>query len=282
LGHQTVPLWGPDGNQILYLEQANGPMGTGTSRWRIAFAAKGESKTLSFHDWDGNWERLPLAYDWTQMKDGRQWIVYSAPTGDSRNPFRMAIPPNGGVLGKPEQLTSGPGLILQASLSRDGKLAFTSASLNEQIHAIPITNLGEGNSGLNSRLTRHEGVRNYSPTISRDGRWLAYAANRLRGDQATIRVRDLVNGSDRLLVDHVDPVYSDFLSISPDGSRVLFAHFLKWNRTNACTISVIDVVGGLPERLSEICGAPRGFSLDGSRVLLQKATGMAPVPRRRA
>jgi DNA-binding winged helix-turn-helix (wHTH) protein/dipeptidyl aminopeptidase/acylaminoacyl peptidase len=247
--HQTVPLWGPNGNQILYLDHSNAPMETGTSQWRIASPAEGESRALNFQDWDGHWERLPFAHAWTQMSDGRQWIVYSASTGDSRNLFRVPIFPNSGVLGKAEQLTSGPGLILHAVLARNGNLAFTSASLNEQIYAMPITDIVEEGAGLNSRLARPDGLREYSPTISRDGRWLAYAASNLRADQTTIRLRDLVNGSDRLLVEHVDPFTSDFLSISPDGSSVLFAQFLKL--TTSCSISVIGAAGGLPQKVSD-------------------------------
>ena len=136
---------------------------------------------------------------WTRTNDGREWIVYSAPTGDSRSLFRVAISTRGELGSKPEQLTSGTGLIQDAALSDDGKLAFASASLNEQIYAIPtIVDRGVRLEEAR-RVTFTEGLRNHSPSVSRDGRWLAYAATNQGNNQTVVWLKDFSTGSDRLV-----------------------------------------------------------------------------------
>ena len=198
---------------------------------------------------------------WTRTNDGREWIVYSAPTGDSRSLFRVAISTRGELGSKPEQLTSGTGLIQDAALSDDGKLAFASASLNEQIYAIPtIVDRGVRLEEAR-RVTFTEGLRNHSPSVSRDGRWLAYAATNQGNNQTVVRLKDFSTGSDRLVTDRAHPYASDIVSISPDGSHVVF-----------CRLDgayVVPSEGGTPERISVNCD-PRGFSSDGSRVLMQQ------------
>jgi Tol biopolymer transport system component/DNA-binding winged helix-turn-helix (wHTH) protein len=276
LGYQSVPLWAPSGKQFLYLGRGNGSVETRPSQWRIGSPAGGESRAVNLPDWGGSRERPPFAHAWTQMNDGRQWIVYSVPTGDSLSLFRVGISPKGEIVGKPEQLTSGAELVPNAALSADGKLAFASSSFSEQIYAIPITRK-RGVSAQNWPVTRSESLRNGSPSISRDGRWLAYAARNHLGDQTAIRLRDQVTGSDRLLIDGVSPSGDDFLSISPDGSKVLFSGLLGGNdREGVLPCFVISVAGGLPQEVSDKCRAPRGFSSNGSVVLVQKFNPAGP------
>src|ERR1051326_1838182 len=100
----------------------------------------------------------------------------------SLNLFRAPVSPSGEILAGAEQLTAGAGLVPGAALSPDGKVAFASASLLEQIYEHPIAN--ERVTGTRTRMPRYHGLRNRSPSISRDGRWLAYAVPDLEYRQA--------------------------------------------------------------------------------------------------
>jgi Tol biopolymer transport system component len=209
------------------------------------------------------------------MNDRRQWILYSAPTGDSLNLFRAPVSPSGEILAGAEQLTAGAGLVPGAALSPDGKVAFASASLIEHIYAIPIAT--ERVPATRRRLPRYHGLRNNSPSISRDGRWLAYAVTDLEYREATIRLRDLVDGTDRLVVEHLDPRAPDFISISPDGSKVVFSDFPNGGDPgDGWSCFVVAAGDGIPQRISRNCRGPRGFSSDGSIVLVQKLNKTGP------
>jgi Tol biopolymer transport system component len=115
-------------------------------------------------------------------------------------------------------------------------------------------------------------VLNTSPAISRDGRWLEYAAmNPVSGD-SSIRLRDLTTGAERQLIEGRGLWQT---SISPDGSRVAYVGPVS----NKSVTLLIAVAGGIPAQLCQDC-MPRGFSSDGSVLLMQQ--GYAGGGRARA
>jgi Tol biopolymer transport system component len=95
------------------------------------------------------------------------------------------------------------------------------------------------------------------------------------GGRPAIMLRDLDTGIHRLLDDKDHESGQAETSISPDGSTVLFERDCKqgrWPSEEAgplpCSF-VIATAGGKPEQVCNAC-TPRGFSADGSVVLLQK------------
>ncbi len=95
------------------------------------------------------------------------------------------------------------------------------------------------------------------------------------GRPNTIRLRDLSTGADHLLDDKGrQPGAGGYTSISPDGSRVIFERDCKEGRSKLraepfpCGF-MVAASGGKPEQVCERC-TPRGFSSDGSVVLLQR------------
>jgi Tol biopolymer transport system component len=95
------------------------------------------------------------------------------------------------------------------------------------------------------------------------------------GKRNTIRLRDLSTGTDHLLDDTGrQPGAGRETSISPDGSKVIFERdckegsFPAGDRPMLCDF-MIAASGDKPEQICKRC-TPRGFSSDGSVVLLQK------------
>jgi dipeptidyl aminopeptidase/acylaminoacyl peptidase len=96
------------------------------------------------------------------------------------------------------------------------------------------------------------------------------------GKPNTIRLRDLSTGTDHLLDDKGrHPGAGGEASISPDGSSVIFERDCKGGNFPEdpehpfpCSF-MVAAAGGKPEQVCERC-TPRGFSSDGSVVLLQK------------
>ena len=243
--------WSPDGKAILFYGERRGDPSLGD--WMLASVAGGEPKKFELGDVGVG--------TWRKTRDGREWIIFGSSTRDTHNLFRVAVA-DGKLTGKPEQLTFALGVSTQADLSEDGKLAFTAGTFGGQIWVVTAdTNRGQTH-GQPEQVTHTDGVLNTSPAISRDGRWLAYAAmNPVSGD-SSIRLRDLTTGAERQLVEGPG---LEQTSISPDGSRVAYVRSVN----NRSVTLLIPVAGGIPSELCQDC-MPRGFSSDGSVLLTQQ------------
>jgi hypothetical protein len=125
------------------------------------------------------------------------------------------------------------------------------------------------------QLPLAEGGTYSSPSVSRDGKWMAYDSNE-PGKPDTIFLRNMVTGTDHLLDDKGrEPGEGGETSISPDGSRAIFEGNCKEGRYPEspdfplpCSFMVV-AAGGEPKQVCGRC-TPRGFSSDGSLVLFQK------------
>jgi Tol biopolymer transport system component len=96
------------------------------------------------------------------------------------------------------------------------------------------------------------------------------------GTPESILLRDLSTGTDHLLDDKGRyPDGGSLASISPDGSRVIFERDCKEGTWPGLPDSpmpcgfMVAAADGQPEQICQYC-TPRGFSSDGSVVLLQK------------
>jgi eukaryotic-like serine/threonine-protein kinase len=252
-------LWSPNGKSILFLGFKTTYSSSG--KWLLAPAGGGEPKEFHLPGDTYQDARFPDVETWTRVQDGRQWIVFTSGTADTRNVFRVAVSPSGKVAAKAEQLTSGTGFDGSVDLSTDGKLVFTSFTGVGQIWSIPVDANRAQTRGEPIQITHSEGVDNRSPSISRDGRWLAYAV--MNSGDASIQLRDLSTGMERQLNERKGD--RGMISISPDGSAVAYLSFLNAQEATY----LIPAAGGTPVKLCEDCFA-KGFSADGSVLLTQQ------------
>jgi Tol biopolymer transport system component len=153
-------------------------------------------------------------------------------------------------------------------------LAYTIWNSNASIFQISISDRGQ-KLGPTFQLALPEGGSYTSPSLSRDGKWMAYDASN-PGKPDTILLRDLSTGTDHIVDDKGrQPDAGGGTSISPDGSRVIFGRDGKVGRWPDSTQSPLPdgfmaaAVDGEPEQVCQRC-TPRGFSSDGSVLLLQK------------
>jgi Tol biopolymer transport system component len=94
---------------------------------------------------------------------------------------------------------------------------------------------------------------------------MAYASTNMADQETTIRLKDFATGTDRVVADHVVTNPRDIVSISPDGSHLVF----EQPENGVFSAYIMSAVGGSPLKLCDTC-EPRGFSSDGSRILMQK------------
>src|SRR6185437_9364045 len=116
--------------------------------------------------------------------------------------------------------------------------------------------------GQPEQVTHTDGLINDSPSVSRDGRWLAYAEINPVSGEASLQLKDFSTGAERQLVAGLGLGET---SISPDGSNVAY-----WQTVNDKLLTfVLPVSKGTPVKVCEYCFA-RGFSSNGSVLLTQQ------------
>lgn len=259
----------PDGDQVIFYgvrkQESNKP----DEAW-IAPVTASDAMMLRLPGTEEDQAR-ELVRAWVRGKDGRQWILYSSSSGEIWRVLRVGISLQSQIDGRPEQLISGTGHLGHGfSVSQDGKLIYTLLSSTNSIYEIPIGSRGEKD-GPTLQLPLPEGDFS-SPSVSRDGKWMVYDSSGL-GKSNAIRLRDLASGADRVL-DEMGrkPGTRWEASISPDGSKVIFerdCNTSKWETGDSLPCGfMVSAAGGEPEQICEFC-TPRGFSSDGSTVLIQ-------------
>ncbi len=267
-----TPVWAPDGTEILFygirIRQPDVP-----AAWWVVPLAGGQPRPVHLTGVEQNYRLGAAVRAWFRSADNHEWIIYSTSTLENWKFWRAAVSSGGAIDQTPELLASGIGnLGPGGSVSADGKLAYNLWSSSVSIHEISIGDHGQ-KLGPSVQLPLLDAGVYTSPSVSRDGRWMAYNSFH-SGKPDAILLRDLNTGTDHLL-DDKDRAGDGYASISPDGTRVIFERDCKegifpQNPDSPLPCSfMVAAAGGEPERVCERCTA-RGFSSDGSVVLLQK------------
>jgi len=266
------PLWSPDGDAILFYGVSKREPDKPDELW-VAPLAGGEARSVPLPGLEQGPSADPVRA-WIRGKDGAEWIIYSVVKEEVWQLFRVRISAQGQLSGKPELLTSGTvRLGYGLSVSEDGKLVYATRTFTNSIYEIPTDSRGR-KSGPTAQLPLPEGVDYSSPSLSRDGSWLAY--NAVLGESNLIRLRNLRSGADQILDDRGRKAENMETTISPDGSKIVFERDCKSGQFGhdggplPCSF-MIPAAGGEPQQVCEFCTS-RGFSSDGSVVLIQKYT----------
>ncbi len=206
-----------------------------------------------------------------------EWIIYSTADPESWKLWRIGISPRGVIDEKPELVASGNGgLGPGGSASEDGKLAYNIWSSTVSIYQISISDRGQ-KLAPTLQLPLPEGGWHSSPSVSRDGRWMAYDSSS-PGKPNTIVLRDMSTGTDHVLDDkgRQETVWPGRRNFDLSGRVKSDLRARMQSRAHGRTPIarlpcgfMVAAAGGQPEQICEHC-TPRGFSSDGSVVLLQK------------
>jgi eukaryotic-like serine/threonine-protein kinase len=267
------PLWSPDGKEILFYGVRKSEQDKAGEWWMVPLT-QSSARLVHLPRIEQDAGRGFAVRAWLRAADDREWIVYSSTNHESWKVWRAGVSSRGQVEETPELLASGNGyLYALGSASRDGKVAYSIGSSSAAIYQISLSNRGQ-KVGSTLQLPLSEYDTQFSPSVSRDGRWMANASTSL-GRRPTIHLRNLDTGTDHLLDERDHESGQGEASISPDGSTVIFERDCKQGKwpdqegsPMPCSF-VIASAGGKPEQVCDGC-TPRGFSSDGSVVLLQK------------
>jgi serine/threonine-protein kinase len=243
------PRWSPDGKGLVFrrVQQQKSDI-------VVADATTGASTWVT-HD-----DVLDVNPVWSPS--GR-FIYFSSPRGGGLNLWRVAVSPSGAPQSSPQQLTTGAGDDLEASLSPDGnQVAFSVSRLEADIWRLPLDPVtghptGEAQSVVAS--TRVESRGSWGP----DGRSIAFNSDRT-GDM-NLWLHPLDGGSDRQLTHGPGGDYQP--NWSPDGGVIVFFSA----RSGQNDIWTVRLADGVLTRLTQSPGIHTNpfFSPDGKRIAYQ-------------
>jgi Tol biopolymer transport system component len=254
----------PDGSKLLATANRTGGLQQDLKHWWLMPVPAGKPEDVSPPPPLPNESYAPVPLVWTTPDkiSGRQWIVFQRRIGGTLNLFRVAVTSNGTVTSPSEQLTFtadswGP------SVSENGRMVFLSGDLSTNLWSIPIDANRAQVTGERQSVTQVEGLQERNPSLSRDGRNVAFFSDR------SVVVRDLATGRETELAQNVPAIPGTGPAISPDGSLVVYyvesaAAVGDWD------LYSISIAGGSPRLVCRACGWPKGFSSDSSRVLTQR------------
>jgi eukaryotic-like serine/threonine-protein kinase len=265
--------WSPDGKEILFHGGRVQDKGTSNAWWIVPLGER-EPRRVRLPGIQENSSSDLDVSAWVRSADDRDWIIYKTSDEDSWHLWRIQVSSQGQPVDtKPQLLTEGTGgLGLIASAARDGSITYAVGSARESIFEIPLNDHVQ-KAGPIENIILNEARRARSPSLSRDGRWMAYDSV-APGKPDSIQLRDLTTRTDHLLDDGGrQPGGYYGTSISPDGSSIAFTRDCKQASSSDgspldCGF-VVSAQNGAPEQICEGC-TPRGFSSDGSLVMLEK------------
>jgi eukaryotic-like serine/threonine-protein kinase len=253
----------PDGSKLLALAYRKGKSEQDIKRWWLIPISGGKLEEVAPPPLLAGESNAPIPLAWAapDKGSGRQWVIFDRKIGDTSNLFRVAITGDGKVTSDPEQLTFTSNSFVP-SVSDNGRMVFLNAELSTNLWRIPIdTNRGQV-TGERQSLTRVEGIRDKSPSVSHDGKKVAFFSG------SNLIVKDLVTGRETQLAQDVRVSGGTGPSISPDGSFVIYYDSNKG--ANDDDLYSISTAGGQPRLVCRACGQPKGFSSDGTRLLTQR------------
>jgi len=265
------PITAPDGSKVLALLSRKGREEQDLRRWWTISIPGGNLEeivppTLSQGGGSQGARYAPLPLAWTlDRNSGRQWIVFGRSEGHANHLFRVAVTGDGKATSEPEQVVAAMGSAAPPGISMDGRIVFENAtSFSTNLWTVPIDTDRARVTGGPQSLTQVEGIRDDSPSLSRDGKKVAFFSDR------NIAVKDLVTTRETQLAPAPFVQFGTPPIISPDGSKVAY---YQWRPGEPeADLYLISSAGGSPRRVCQECGTPKGFSSDGTRVLTQKGS----------
>ena len=260
----TFPVWSPRGDALIVVGRRDPlPAGDAALEWWIlpmvdgppittrALACIREQKLMEV--------RLapqirPRPISW-HRESGADRVLFAAQVGDVANLWEISLSDRGQAIGPARRLTNGPGRHLNAARAVTGdltRLAFSNEELNFDVWQVSIDPESGSVRGPLRQITTSAAV-DWSPSVSLDGRKLAYLSRRF--GTWVLMLRDLDGAPERALVSSRVRLVN--ARIAGDGSRVCYSDVTDYS------VFAIPSSGGAAEKLCDRCGTVMGASYDG-------------------
>jgi hypothetical protein len=188
-------------------------------------------------------------------------IVFHGHVGDSSNLWQAGIAPQTRRVSAPQRVTFGTTDEASASTTSGGRMVFMSRTSGADIWKLSIDTDRVRAQDTVTRLTQDLSD-DYDPSISEDGRTLAFRSR--RGGNFDVFSRDLVTGQETAVM--ATPA-DDYPVISPDGSRIAYS----FSQNGKMPMFIVGLNGGAPEQVCDDCGEVDQWAPDGKTLLFVTA-----------
>jgi Tol biopolymer transport system component/DNA-binding winged helix-turn-helix (wHTH) protein len=190
----------------------------------------------------------------------RQGAVVASLEGiNSGNLWAIRLSPNTGRIEEaPTRLTTGTANELEASCSPVGALAFTDLKIKQQLWMQPFDLNQAKSKGPLQQITEDSNERE-NPTLSADGRYMAFASN--KSGRPNIWRRDLDTEAETQVAPSA--LVEQFPVMSPSGRRIAYSVYDSDQRD----LYLVDS-GRSPEKLCDGCRRPTDWSHDENSLLI--------------
>ena len=257
-----APVWSPDGNALLFWGQRDrdAPPENNVD-WYVSdlkggppirTEARGALAGEQFEAFHG----LPTPDAWSGNR-----IVFHGHVGDSSNLWQAGIAPQTRRVSAPQRVTFGTTDEASASTTSSGRMVFMSRTSGADIWKLSIDTDRVRAQDTVTRLTQDLSD-DYDPSISEDGRTLAFRSR--RGGNFDVFSRDLVTGQETAVM--ATPA-DDYPVISPDGSRIAYS----FSQNGKMPMFIVGLNGGAPEQVCDDCGEVDQWAPDGKTLLFVTA-----------
>ena len=244
------PVWSPDGTHIVFLGLKD-PKDKDSFDWWITPL---DGSPAIFCPMIGEY----FSFDPFAWRGDR--VYFTRDDNDRSKIGEVRIDPKTfKPVGQPRALTAGTTDEFAPSVSKDGKLVFSSIQANSNLYSLPLDVNRAKVRGTPLRLTKQAGS-DIARSISADGKKIAFTSDRAGSDQ--VWVKDIVSGVERQLTTGTPKTGA---LISPDGQLVAW----RENGVTDQQIFVTPFDGALATQVCADCGAPTGWSPDGRYIVYQ-------------
>ncbi|MEZ5365954.1 MAG: hypothetical protein R2748_27385 [Bryobacterales bacterium] len=264
------PVWLPDGQRILFAGQD----AEGTQGWWVTglddSAPPVHVQAL---------ERVAETHLSEAPHPRSRWgdkVLFSATIGGASKLWTLSFQPDGSP-GAVAPLTSGAGYEEDPSAANNGVIAFSLLNKNVDVWELPLG--ADGAPAGEPRPVTTLGSIDLAPSVTRDGRLMAYESTRTGGGD--VWLRDMSSGRESLLTASEEK--EGLPRLSSDARMIAFRRTIG-ARPN---VLVSNIDGSAPRYLCRNCSGPYDWSPDNlgvlarpgsepSRVNLYPADGSAP------
>ena len=254
------PIWAPDSQSLLVLGRRTLPSAPNElDLWRTP-ATGGTAEATGLMDWQGLREEI-ISTGRADLGAG-SWTARGVLLARHANVWLLPVSASGGPAGRPQLLALNTASFSVPSMSRDGQIVFSAITLSRHIERLPLADPASQPEVLYTDSNDNE----WRASTSRDGVTIVF--ERLNGLQHEIWAKNTVTGEQHLITPVQQSRGLVNATVSPDGMRVSFQMEESGeNPTTQGEVFVVEVSGGVPQKLCEHCGA-WGFLSDNERIVL--------------
>ncbi|MCL4783209.1 MAG: PD40 domain-containing protein [Bryobacterales bacterium] len=253
------PVWSADGGYLLFLGSRT--KGDPLDFW-VTPASGGVVENLEAYRIVRRWFLSAIVPDaWVN-----DTLYFTARAGRHTSLWKLRVPmATRRAEGDSQRILDGEEDFSHASVSNDGHLYFSSTRDSINLWMAPLNAESGRITGAPERFYVSGGLA-VRPSLSHDGRWLAFTSD--RNGQQNVWLRDMETGSEEPVTANPYRFFTPTGVLTPDGKWLAYT---QWEQGKTI-IYLRGTQGGAATMLCEDCETPRDWSSDGNYLLYSRSS----------